>query len=442
MSAVLNLFRLKQLREKAKTSLWIVPGGAAAVAVLLAKVLPLLEQRLPAGRSAWYLFPGQAGSARELLSTIASSMMTFTGLVFSITILVLQLASSQFSPRVLRTFLGDRSTRRAMASFIGTFVYAMALLPEVRGADAAGGENVPAFSVFFAFILVLVSVGIFIQYIDGMAHSIRAVHVVHRVADEGSDSIEDYESESDAKQVGGSQALPDAEPDQIICNGARGGVLAAVDEAALLEAAIKADVVVEVTPFPGDFVVRGGTLLRVWGAGRLDPDAMRRHVALAEERTPQQDPAFAFRQLVDIAERALSPGINDPTTAVQAIDRIHDLLTAFATLRFPRTQHVDEDGNLRLAVRRPDWEDLVHLAFDEVRHYGKGSIQVIRRLRAALEDLRGVCPPHRRGALDAQLRELDLAKNDFSASDRARALESSAQGQGHGSRSRTTGAVS
>jgi uncharacterized membrane protein len=414
-----------------RTSLWIVPGGAAAMAVLLAKALPWAEAILPHGGSAWYLFPGQADSARELLSTIASSMMTFTGLVFSITILVLQLASSQFSPRVLRTFLADRSTRRAMASFIGTFVYAMALLPEVRGADARGGERVPAFSVFFAFVLVLVSVGIFIQYIHGMAHSIRAVHVVHRVASEASASLDTLYPEDTEVDPEIMLDLPSREPDQLVSNGRTAGVLTAVDERALLTAAVDADVVIEVVPSLGDFVVRGGPLLRIWGAARLDAKRLREHLAIGEERTPQQDPAFAFRQLVDVAERALSPGINDPTTAVQAIDRIHDLLTALAPRRFPATSRIDSAGRLRLSLPRPDWDDLVHLAFDEIRQYGAGSIQVVRRLRSAIDDLRAICPQHRRAVLDLEARELDGAAFAFtSLTDRARAAEPSAQGQG------------
>jgi uncharacterized membrane protein len=433
----MDSFFLRQLRENVRTSLWVVPGLAAAGAVLLAKTLPTLESHVAHRGSAWYLFPGQAESARVLLSTIASSMMTFTGLVFSITILVLQLASSQFSPRVLRTFLGDRSTRRAMACFIGTFVYAMALLPEVRGADATGGERVPAFSVFFAFVLVLLSVAVFIQYIHGMAHSIRAVHVLHRVADEAFASLDQLYPEHAASEPQATLSPPNEPPGQVISNDVTGGVLAAVDDRALLALAIEADVVIELVPSLGDFVVRGGALVRVWGASHLDARRVREHIAIAEERTPQQDPAFAFRQLVDVAERALSPGINDPTTAVQAIDRIHDLLTTLAPRRFPSPARVDAAGRLRLFLPRPDWDALVHLAFDEIRQYGAGSIQVVRRLRAALDDLRAICAPERCAVLDLEQGELDLAVRAFaSASDRARAREPSSQGQGQSSGSR------
>lgn len=428
----MSLFFVRQLRESAKTSLWILPGAAAVAAVVSAKCLPIAEAAVPHGDSAWYLFPGQPDSARELLSTIASAMMTFTGLVFSITILVLQLASSQFSPRVLHAFLSDRSTRLAMACFVGTFVYALALLPEVRGADATGGERVPAFSVFFAFFLVLVSVGVFVRYIHRMAHSIRAVDVLRRVADEATRCIEVLYPEGRVEDPSTTFAPPRATPDQVVSNRRSGGVLAAVDEEALVAAARESDAIIEVVPSLGDFVVRGGPLLRVWSSAKVDARRMARHVAIADERTAQQDPAFAFRQLVDIAVRALSPGINDPTTAVQAINRIHDLLTALANRSFPPSCRLDASGAPRLLLNRPDWDELVHLAFDEIRQYGAESIQVVRRLRAALEDLGDLCPPERRGVLELERRALDDTARRFpSTGDRSRAARPSAQGQGN-----------
>jgi uncharacterized membrane protein len=124
---------------------------------------------------------------------------------------------------------------------------------------------------------------------------------------------------------------------------------------------------------------------------------------IAGERTPEQDPAFGFRQLVDVAERALSPGINDPTTAVQVLDQIHDLLRALATRRFPSSARLDESGRLRLLLPRPSWSHYVHLAFDEIRHYGRDSIQVPRRIREAIDDLLTVAPLHRKAELQEQL---------------------------------------
>lgn len=417
--------------ERSRSSLWLVPGAAAVLAVVAAKAIPHAEDVL--GRhdgTAWYLFAGQASSARELLSTIATAMMTFTGLVFSITILVLQLASQQFSPRVLRTFLEDRATQVAMATFIGTFVYAMALLPEVHSADAYGGERVPALSVFLSFVLVMVSVGVFVRYIDAMAHSVRAVHVLLRVADDGSRSIERLYPD----QIGGDEVAPSRLPEPgtarvVRSDPSRGGVVSAVDAEALYRMAEATGAVVELLPRLGDFVPRGSPLYRVWdGPAELEESELRACVVLSDERTPHQDPAFAFRQLVDIAERALSPGVNDPTTAVQAIDRIQDLLTALSSRAFPPEERSDAEGKLRLVLHRPTWDDLVHLAFDEIREYGRASLQVVRRLRQALEALRAECSPERQRVLDEELSALATCLESFHGHDRRRAAMASAQG--------------
>lgn len=418
-----------RLSSVLRTSLWLVPGATAVALVALAKVLPIFEDDIhEESTAAWYLFAGQAESARELLSTIATAMMTFTGLVFSITILVLQLASQQFSPRVLRTFLEDRSTQVAMAVFIGTFVYAMALLPEVHGSDAAGGERVPSFSIFLAFALVMLSVAVFIRYIHAMAHSIRAVHVMERVAEDALESIRRGFPHEAVGDDAPPRSLPASTPRVVRSHPQRSGVVAAVDIEALTAIACERDVLVELVPRIGDFVVRGGPLFRIWGAADVDESRLRSAVGLSDERTVQEDAAFAFRQLVDIAERALSPGVNDPTTAVQAIDRLHDLLTALADRAFPRDERLDDAGTIRVVIHRPTWEDFVHLAFDEIRTYGRSSLQVVRRLRAALQDLAAICPPQRRAVLDEELAELDASLSDFTGYTRVRAAIASAHG--------------
>lgn len=434
-------FFCRRLKEKARTSLWLLPTVAAGNALFVARALPAVERRLYDTRGAWYLFAGEPESARELLATIASSMMTFMALVFSITILVLQLASSQFSPRVLQTFLEDGATRSAIATFVGTFVYAMALLPEVRSEGAAGGRHLPALAVFLAFVLVIVSVAVFIRYMHRMAHSIRSVHVVRRVAQDGAVNLEDLypEGASSEPEDDAEVRPPASRPSQLVRHGDEGGVVVAVDDAALLEIAIEHDAVIALVPYPGDFVVRRGPLLRVWSGCPIDEGALRRTIAFAEERTPQEDLAFALRQLVDIAERALSPAVNDPTTAVQALDRIADLMTALATRRFPSPNRLDAGGRLRLILPRPSWDDLVHLAFDEIRHCGRGSIQVLRRMRAALEGIAPLCSESRRAVVLAELDDLNRLARAFPPPDRDLARSPSAQGHGATSESSRRG---
>ena len=400
--------RWASLVERLRTNLWIVPVSYSTTAALLAIGLVRLDGKLSREGSAWFLYGGQADGARELLSTIASSMLTIAGLVFSITILVLQLASSQFSPRVLRTFLADSITQRAMGMFLGSFVYAMMLLPEVRSETDTTPAFVPSFAVFVAFALVLVSVGMFVQYIHHMAHAIRAVNILARVARETRRSLERmYPSElrGESRRI---EALPDGEPATVLTNQGEGRVVVGVDESALMRAALADDLVIAVVPRVGDFVSQGAPLVRIWG--RLSEDvAATEWIALAHERTPDQDPIFGFRQLVDIAERALSPGTNDPTTATQALDHLHDLLRYLCSREIPSPARREEDGEkkVRLYLPRPDFADYVQLSFEEIRLYGAASIQVVRRVRIALEDLLTIAEGERAAILREELTRLD-----------------------------------
>lgn len=399
---------LSRLRQRLRARLWFWPGIAAIVAFVAARVLAGVDRMIGWQRDTWYLFGGSAESARALLSTVSSSMMTFTGLVFSITILVLQLASAQFSPRVLRTFLEDRNSQLAMAAFVGTFVYALALLPVVRGSEQEAAAFVPGLALFVAFALVLFSVGVFVRYIDHMAHSIRAVSLIKRVSADARGAIETMYPDELPGDPEHDVGKPSA-PAETLAHAGRAGVLAAVDENALMAAACAADSVVALIPSPGDFVPHGAPLARIWGGDEQLIAAIRAAVSIESERTAHQDPSFGFRQLVDIAERALSPGVNDPSTAVQVLDELHDLLRWLATRSFPSPYGCDPQGRLRVILPRPDWDAYVNLALDEILHYGAGSLQIGARVRRLLADCRTVAPPARRGALDRQLARLDAA---------------------------------
>lgn len=419
-----------RLRQQTAVSLWIVPAAAGVSAIVLAKLLAYVDHRI-GPQSAWYLFAGHADSGRDLLSAIANSLMTFTGVVFSITILVLQLASSQYSPRVLRTFLEDRFTRFALGVFVGSFVYAMALLPEVRSASGNEQEFVPRLAIFVGFLLVLLSVAVFVRYLHNVAHSIRADHIVARVADETRHTIDQMFGDEDrgegrAEPVG--PATHGGVSREIAWRG-RAGILSIVEADALIDLASRRDLVVEILAKVGDFVPRGRPLFRVWG-GNCGDDEIAECVLVAEERSAEQDPAFGFRQLVDVAARALSSGVNDPTTAVQALDQLHDLLRALAPREFPRRVRRDAGGTDRLLLSLPSWDDYVDLAFDEIRHYGRGSPQVVRRLQAVIDDLLAVAPGHRKSPLQRQLRLLEAARlRGFdSAPEQRRARKADRQG--------------
>lgn len=404
--------------------MWFVPTLFAVGAVLLAVGLLALDHALAGSApSILFAFGGTAAGARSVLSTIAQSMLTFTGLVFSITMLVLQLASSQLSPRVTRTFLRDRANQVVLGLFVATFVFTLVVLREVRTPVGADAGFVPAVSVWVAFALLLASVGAFIYYIDHMAHAIRASTVIESIWRETAAAIDRRLPMADAQNAHAGRPSPDRVRGEghLVLEAPSAGYLVSLDEEAI-GAAVEGDGrFVELVPTIGAFVPEGGPLARLRGDWSGDAaDEVRQAIGIGQERTLEQDVAFGFRQLVDIAVRALSPGINDPTTAVQALDRIHDLLRRLVHRRFPPERRVT-DRAMRLVVSRPAWPDFVRLALDEIRIAGEGQLQVARRLDGVLADLLEVAPADRKSALLAQRAALDasVARSFPDAHDRA-----------------------
>jgi uncharacterized membrane protein len=390
--------------DRLQSSLWVWPGLASLVAIGMGFGLPWLDSQAEVREGAWFVFGGGAESARELLSTIISSMITFTGVVFSITVLVLQLASSQFSPRVIRTFLHEPVTKIAMAAFVGTFVFAMVVLTRVRSAP---DEVVPRLSVWIAVMLVLLSTAIFLAYIERMAHSVRAITILSKVAAETRAAIDRTFPERPTQAPQRAAERPSRPPDGVVTLEDAPGIVAAVDREDVVTLAAKHAAFIEMVPRVGEFVPTGSTLYRVWGDVRALKGALRQAMSFAPERTPYQDAAFGLRQLVDVALRALSPSLNDPTTAVQALDYLHDLVRRITQRGLPSEAQLDEGGVLRFVVPEPSYAELVALAFDEISLAGHHSLQLADRLRAALADCMSVAPPERVAVLEAKLKRLD-----------------------------------
>ena len=452
--------RLAAAVDRMRSRLWLIPSllvvGSIVLSVVAVAVDRIIDRTLSTDLSG-ILFSGGPDSARLILSTIAAAMMTLTGLVFSVTMLVLQLASSQLSPRVTRTFLRDQVNQVVLGLFVATFVYALTVLREVRS-PPDGQAFVPALAVTVAFALLLASVAAFVVYINHMTQQIRPITVLRSVADETRAAIERLYPEEIGSEFDTPTPMPSDEPDLLVEADGHGTVTS-VDDAKMIQLAIDHRAAVELRPNVGDFVPAGSLLFRVWlgkapvdddhepaapdageaaesregGASREDLARELRHtVNLGAERTMTQDAAFGFRQLVDVAERALSPGTNDPTTAVQVLDEVHDLLRRLSRRSIPSPARVAEDGSALLYLPRPDWADYVALALDEIRQFGAGSIQVARRLRHLLLDLKAVAPDSRLEPIDRQLRLLDASINaEFSLLDDRRAAgQPSVSGQG------------
>jgi uncharacterized membrane protein len=402
------LTRLTIFRDAIRTSLWVIPALFGFLAFVLAEVLVTIDRELPPELGAPIVFEGGAESARGILTTIAAAMLSFTGLVFTVTMLVLQLASSQLSPRVTRTFLRDRGNQVVLGLFVATFVYALLVLRTIRSGTAAE-EFVPGIATWFAFALLLASVAAFVVYIDHMARSIRASSVIASVAGETRAAIQRLfpDEVSDEADAAGTAALPDVS--RTIEAGAESGVVVAVDDGALLEIATEAGVILELVPRVGDHVVAGGSLAHVRGTGDVDAGRVQGAVKVGVERSMAQDARFGFRQLVDIATRALSPGINDPTTAVQVLDELHDLLRRLIGRRFPRPERLDDGGRVRIVLPRPDFGEYVDLSLGELRLAGAGMLPVARRMSVLLEDLERAAPAGRLAIVRRHRTLLDAA---------------------------------
>ena len=379
-------------RDRLRSAFWLVPATCTAAAIGLGLGMVVLDHYLGPAPTA-LLYPGPPAGARSFLSSITQAMLAFTGLVFSITIVVLQLTSGQFSPRVLRAFLRNRVIQFALGIFIATFVYSMVVQRAVEG-SVGHDPFVPRIAVTGAFVLVLASVAIFILYIDHVANMIRVANIITNLGGDSRALL--------ARRYPrcGDPALPalDLGPTVGAVEAPRAGVVVSVNEIAIVEAAVRGACVVELVARVGDFVPEGGPLFRIHRdrrivGGHLDPKQLVAHVAQDSERTMEQDLAFGFRQLVDIAERALSPSTNDPTTACQAIDVLHDLLRQLASRRLPTGHLSDANGDLRLIVPQYSFDDFVDLALGEIWRYGCDAAQVPDRLRSMLADLHDAALP-------------------------------------------------
>ncbi len=367
-------------------------------------------------------------SARAVLAALASSMLTFIVFVFSIMLVTVQLASAQLTPRIIATFFRSGILRFSLTVFVFAFAYSLLALSRIE-------DTVPQISVWIATYSSAACVGIFIYMIDRVGKSLRPVSVLTRVGNTGQEVINGVyplpvAGTEDARS---NMALVPETTTSRTVKTKRTGVVLAFDVAGLVELARRADCLIELVPQVGDFVTSGGTLFRLYGGGEVVSDnLLDQAVAIGPERTMELDPEFAFRIIVDIAAKALSPAINDPTTAVLALDQIHRLLRAVGERQLDTGRILDDTGRLRLAYHTPDWEDFVSLAITEIRQFGGNSIQIVRRMRAMLENLIETVPPHRAILLHVELELLGRGvERDFrDPEDRIRAASSDSLGVG------------
>jgi len=346
-------------------------------------------------------------TARDILSATATGMIAFTGLVIAGVLVVVQFAAGQYSPRLVLWFRRDRLVKHAIGSFLACWVYCLVALTAL---DRRDSDSAPQLTVGAALVLVLVAAILFLALLQRVTDRLRPRALYRALLREGLHAAHALYPHALEEADGASGAPePSAGPTRPVLSRAEAGVIMSFDRVALEKAAEAGDLTVELVHAVGEYLGPGEVLLRVHGTGALDEDTLCDAVEIGEERTVEQDPAFAMRIIVDTAIRALSPAVNDPTTAVHGIDVLEVLVREIAGRDLDASFARDPSGRIRVAWRSPAWADVLDLAFDEIRAYGGSSVQICRRLRAALEDLRAATAPSRHALIDEHLARLDAS---------------------------------
>ena len=394
-----------RIRQYLRTSLWVAPllGGLAGVFFGSIGVLVDKEVSLP---PYWQYSPATAST---VLTAIVGAMVALLGFVVTVSVLGVQMTTGTFSPRYMRLWYRDRTLKTMLSLLVGTITFSFALLRRV--AD----NFVPNLGVTAAGLLVFASVFLFVVFFGRFLHRLRPVAVAALVARTGREVFAAAVREAaspDAPQLT-TRRFPEVGPPLLDVRNRTAGSIQAVDGRGLVRWARQHDCLLALPNSVGDFVAADSTLIAVYGVGELGPleaRQLRGMVALGIERTTEQDPAFAIRVMVDIANKALSAAINDPTTAVQVLDHLGETLRVIGTAEL-RGQDpapgTSTTGIVLMRARR--WEDFLTLALTEIREYGAQSMQVNRRLRALLEELLAEVRPENRAAVEAQLARLDAS---------------------------------
>ncbi len=399
-----------------RDTLWPIPAAMTTAAVVLALLLIQLDEQVLVrdGVHRWWLFSGGAAGARGVLSTIAATSMTIATTAFSITIVALQLGSSQFSPRILRGFTGDRGNQMVLGIFTATFAYSLVVLRAVKTESDDRRTFVPGTAVTIALLLAFVMIGALIYFFHHATRNIQAPVIVERAARDTRALIESEIGrretmmrtlERSATAVGEPQPIKAQSP----------GYIQNIELGALVQCAKDWGGVIRVARAEGSYVIPGATLAVAWLTDRPNPESaesderkpveeqptadeqeasdteLRNRVRdtffLGMERTLEHDVDLGFRQLSDIALKALSPGINDPTTALLCIDRLRELLVLAVELRSGMFGIWDDDEQLRVLIEFDGFDVYLGIAFDQIRHYGAGDATVVLHLLEALHEL-------------------------------------------------------
>jgi len=395
--------KLRAWWQGVRDSLWFVPGLVTLLGVVIAPVMANIDAHFITStsiREYWWLLGGSPAGARGVLTAIAGSLITVAGVVFSITIVALQLASTQFTPRVLQNFMSDRGVQLVLGVFIGTFAYTLLILRTVYSPIDDGVDAfVPAASVTLALVLALVSMGFLIYYINHVAGWIEASTIVDRVTRDTLEMVEKYLPFNGSEERPALE-FPEEVPGRVLA--LRGGYVQMIEPEALCKAAARVGSLIRVEAGVGDFLLPSQTLATVWPRDCVDDDmadAVRAAFAIGHRRTITQDIELGLIQLSDIAVKALSPGINDPTTAMMSLDRIGQVVAEIGS-RSPRPDVLrPEQGEGAAVLPSIRFRRVADIAFAQIRRYGARDAALLIHLLHVLAAVAPSVGPHERDIL-------------------------------------------
>jgi uncharacterized membrane protein len=387
------LLRLARVKEYLKSSLWVLPAAFVAGALILGTVLSQLRPSVGSTLEP-LVFGGTATGARALLTALAGAMITVIGLTFSLTVIALQMAAGQYSPRVMRGFLSDRGVQLVLSWLVGTFAYCVAVLRIIRESTDGSDEVLPELAVTVGVLFALGALGMLVYFLHHITRQLRVETILREIAQDTLSTVDTVFTE-ELGCADGAPRPPEPSRHAHRVRAKRSGYLQAVERHGLIETAKERDVVVRLRPAVGYHVTEGTTLAWVWrrDGTPFDPDEdgldrlVHDRVQLGPERTMQQDVSFGVRLLVDVGVKALSTGMNDPTTAVEALGQLSTVLCRLATRQLGNAIDADDDGEVRVMLPRPGFRDYLHLLSDQLQRYGGAEPAVVLALLAVLGDV-------------------------------------------------------
>jgi uncharacterized membrane protein len=390
----MNNVKFGKFWDSLHSSYWFLPTIFTILSIALALTMLWLDRQGyygPLEKWGW-IYTGGANGAREVLSSVSSSTIGIAATAFSITIVALQLASSNFGPRLLRNFMQDTGNQIVLGTFIGTFIYSLLVLRTIRGDGDDYDSFVPQLSVTVGLILAIASIGVLIYFIHHASTIIQVSHVISETCADLDRAIDRLFPEKIGQGVSQLKQPVEKIPADFYSNIYRvksksNGYLQAIDDDELMKLACKHDLLLRLNYRPGQFIVKGSDLMIIYPREHSTRKLIKKlddAFILGKERTEQQDVEFPIEQLVEIALRAISPAVNDPFTAIRCIDRLGAGLSRLAQRNFPSSYRYDNKGNLRVIAERVTFAGLVDTAFNQIRQYGKSDVAVTIRLLEAI----------------------------------------------------------